>query len=138
MNKGQIITVEYVLFFSIGIIIVISVYFLLNQINNNIYLEIINLQLEKIGETIKLLIIQVYETANNTNTNISYTLKIPPTISGSYYRIETSTNMLNLILINNNINKQFILYNISFDPTIIYSTAGEIKIFSDGTKIKLS
>jgi len=138
--KGQYLTLEYLIFFTIGIIIIISVYLLFSNINETYRKNIIQNQLKMTGELISGAIINVYEVSNNTNSKINYTLSIPTKLSNCIYTVNVSSNKLNLNCINiQEMGIALTLYNFNIEnENIIYSTNGLIKLYASNGKVELS
>ena len=127
--KGQYTTIQYVLFFAIGIVLVMFVYNIFSNVGNIYKDQITRVELQKTGELIRTNIVSVYEVANRTNSFIEYTFGIPKEISDCVYSIEVRSYLM-LNCTNSNINAQLSLYNINVRPKIIYSSKGTIKIAS--------
>ncbi len=127
--KGQYLTIEYVLFFAIGIGMVVVIYFTFVGINDTLREESVTMQLAKTGELIRDSIVTVYEAGNNTDASIEYTLDIPTTLSGHNYFIKY-TDALNINSTENyKIGAVLNVYNININASNnIYSTKGEIRI----------
>lgn len=138
--KGQYLTLEYLIFFAIGIIIIISSYFLFSNINETYRESIMQNQLKMTGELISGAIINVYEVSTNTNSRINYTLSIPTKLSNCIYSINVSSNKLNLNCINiPDVGIALTLYNFNIEnKNIIYSTNGLIKLYASNGKVELS
>jgi len=148
--RGQYLTVEYLIFFMIGVFMIISVYFTFSNLNNTYRDSIMQNQLQMTGELISGTIINVYEAANSTNSNISYNLSIPAKLSNCIYSINitkkailSGTLPIDTLNINctNVPNKGIALtlynFNIS-NKNIIYSTNGLLKIFAYNGRVELS
>ena len=59
--KGQYLTVEYIMFFLIGITLVISVYYIFSNISNIAEERTVNSQINAVGETLRGTIINMFE-----------------------------------------------------------------------------
>jgi len=137
--KGQYLTIEYVLFFAIGIALVVGIYFTFNNINTGIKEQSGIVQFEKMGESIRSSIVKIYEYGKNTNSTIQYRLQIPTKLSGNMYLIKYD----NLLSVNSTenykIGTSLDVYNINIKPSnIIYSTKGEINIKYNDNWVELS
>ena len=138
--KGQYLTLEYLLFFMIGIFMIISVYFSFSNINETYRESIMQNQLQMTGELISGAIINVYEVSNYTNSRINYTLSIPTKLSTCIYAVNVIGNRLNLNC--TNVPKAGValtLYNFNIvNKNIIYSTNGLIQLSAKDGKVELS
>jgi len=91
--KGQYLTVEYVIFFAIGIAMVIGIYLTFTNINTDLRQDAATMQLEKTNELIRDSIVNIYEAGNRTGADIiTYELSIPPRLSGHTYVIKYDGN----------------------------------------------
>lgn len=147
--KGQYLIIKYVIFFAIGIILVVAVYFAFLDINSRLGESLVKGQLRKTGEIIRGTIVNVFERAETTNSTILYYLAIPPKLSGNTYTI-TAENGLgppysSILSLNTTQDPRLgvvlTLYNFNISrKNIIYSTDGLIKIKYDNTlkEIELS
>ncbi|MBU3896389.1 MAG: hypothetical protein KJ697_00430 [Nanoarchaeota archaeon] len=137
--KGQYLTIEYVLFFAIGIALVVGIYTTFNSINAGIREDSGIVQFEKLGESIRGSIVKIYEYGIITDSTIEYKLKIPTKISGGMYLIKYD-NLLNVNSTENyKIGTTLDVYNINIRPSnIIYSTKGEINIKYNEGWVELS
>jgi len=137
--KGQYLTIEYVVFFIIGIGMVVSVYLIFTNINEISERNTIKSQLKSVGETIKGTIINVLETSSSTESEINYNLSIPPKLSRCIYMIEVD-NGLNLNCTHDiSIGVVVSLYNLNITTeNIIYSTKGylEINVYNEKVELK--
>jgi len=129
--RGQYLTVEYMLFFAIGIIMIIAVYFSFSNLNDVYSDYIVKNQLQMTGELITGAIINLYEASNYTNSTINYSLTIPTKLSKCIYSINIVQKRLNLNCTDTpKIGAVTPLYNFNItNKNIIYSTNGLIKIF---------
>ena len=137
--KGQYLTVEYVLFFAIGIAMVIGIYMTFININEEIRTGAVTMQLGKTGEYIRDHIVIIYEAGRRTDSKITYHLKVPSQLSGHIYVLKYS-NGLNINSTQNyKIGDVLSLYNININsPNIIYSTNGVINIQYENNQVWLS
>jgi hypothetical protein len=138
--KGQYLTIEYLIFFTIGVVLIISVYFSFSNINETYRDNLMQSQLKMTGELISGVIINIYETSNNTNSRINYTLSIPAQLSTCIYTVNVISNKLNLNCTNiPNTGIALTLYNFNIvNQNIIYSTNGLIKLSAKDGKVELS
>ena len=83
--KGQYLTLEYIIFFGIGIILIISVYNAFSDINQKYEVTTTEYQLRMTGEMIMGNIIRLHEASNYTGTKIEYDLPIPERLSNCIY-----------------------------------------------------
>jgi hypothetical protein len=137
--RGQYLTVEYLIFFMIGVFMIISVYFAFSNFDNIFRNSILQSQLKMTGELISGTIINLYEASNSTNSSINYSLNIPEKISGCIYSISIS-NDLNINCINvPNASISLTLYNFNIsNKNNIYSTNGLLKLFARNGRVELS
>jgi hypothetical protein len=138
-RKGQYLTVEYMLFFGIGISMVVAVFFLFSNMTETVKETSLEGQLERTGEMIRGTIINNFEVAQSTQSTINYNLSIPTKLSGCIYNIEVRNNQLNLNCTDNyKIGSVLSLYGInSKNENIIYSSKGIIEIKTQGTEVVL-
>ena len=127
--KGQYLTVEYIVFFIIGIGMIISVYFIFSNVNQISERNTLKSQLKSVGELIKGTAVNVLEISSSTNSEINYNLSIPPKLSTCIYMIEVDDN-LNLNCTHDiSIGTVLSLYNLNITTeNIIYSTKGYLEI----------
>jgi len=85
--KGQYLAVEYLLFFAIGVLMIIVIYFTFSNIQRDLRDSNMQEQLTRVGELIKGTVIKIYESAATTNSTISYNLSIPSKLSGCIYSL---------------------------------------------------
>jgi hypothetical protein len=95
--KGQYITIENVLFFGIGLSMVILLYTGFSNISEKVKMESYEIELEKVGVFIRENIVNVYEIGKQTNSNITVYLRIPEKISDCIYKILLEDNKIKLI-----------------------------------------
>jgi hypothetical protein len=127
--KGQYLTVEYVIFFIIGIGMIISVYFIFSNLNAITERNTIKTQLKSVGEIVRGTIINILEVSSSTKSEINYNLSIPPKLSRCIYEIDID-NGLNLNCTHDiSIGVVVSLYNLNITTeNILYSTKGYIEI----------
>lgn len=138
--KGQYLTIEYLIFFMIGIFMLVAVYFTFSNLNNTYRDSIMQSQLQMTGELISGTIVNVYEASNYTNSSINYSISIPPKISSCIYAINVGSNGLNINCTNiPNVGIVLTSYNFNIsNRNIIYSTNGLLKLFAKDGKVELS
>ena len=137
--KGQYLTVEYVLFFAVGIAMVVGIYLTFVNINEEIRTDAVTMQLGKTGEYVRDHIVNIYEAGKRTDSKINYNLRIPSRLSGHTYLIKY-TDKLNINSTQNyKIGDVLSLYNININSSnIIYSTNGVINIRYEDNQVWLS
>lgn len=127
--KGQYLTVEYIIFFLIGISLITSVYIIFSKVNEISEKSTLEVQLEAVGESLRGVSIDMAETSYSTGSEVYYNFSIPPKLSRCVYSITIYDNNLNLNCTNNAIGAVFTLYNLNITAkNIIYSTNGYVKI----------
>lgn len=138
--KGQYLTIEYVMFFAIGIVMVMGVYMLFMNIHTSVREDSIVSQLDKTNELVRDSIVKIYESGSTTNSIITYNLSIPVRLSGHVYGIKIINNNINLNATEDyKIGSVLNLYNINIRaPNIIYSTKGNIQIKYQNDQVELS
>jgi len=136
--KGQYSTVEYIIFFIIGIILIISIYFIFSNINDVTEMNTLKSQLKAVGEMIRGSIINIVETSSSTNSNIDYNLSIPSKLSNCIYTIK-GYNTLDLnCTYDTRIGVILSLYNLNITTeNIIYSTKGYVEIIASNATVEL-
>jgi len=137
--KGQYLTVEYIIFFIIGIGMIISVYFIFTNLNEISEKNTIKSQLKSVGETIRGTIINILGVSSSTNSEINYNLSIPPKLSRCIYAIEVDNGLKLNCTHDVSIGVVLSLYNLNITTkNIIYSTKGyvEIKAYNDTVELK--
>jgi hypothetical protein len=138
--KAQYLTLEYLIFFMIGVFLIISVYISFSNINDIYRNSLMQNQLKMIGELISGTIINVYEASNSTNSSINYSLTMPTKLSGCIYAINATINGLNINCINVP-NTGIVLTSYNFNisnKNTIYSTNGLLKLFATSGRVELS
>lgn len=137
--RGQYLTIEYMIFFTIGVFMIISVYFSFSNMNEIYRNSTMEYQLRMTGELISGAVINVYEASVSTNSSINYTLNIPPKLSGCIYEIDIIGNSLNLNC--SNVEKGMVLTLYNFNTSnrnIIYSTNGLLNLYAINGTVELS
>ncbi|OGI12206.1 hypothetical protein A3K64_02645 [Candidatus Micrarchaeota archaeon RBG_16_36_9] len=136
--KGQYLTVEYIMFFLIGITLVISVYYIFSNISNIAEERTVNSQINAVGETLRGTIINMFEIVSSTNSEVNYNISIPVKLSRCIYTIEVLGNNLNLNCLNSQIGTSLSLYNLNITAkNIIYSTNGYVEISAKNGMVEL-
>jgi hypothetical protein len=134
--KGQYLTIEYVLFFAIGVAMIIIVYTIFSGLNTSVTGEVLESQLERIGELIRGNIVNIFDASENNR--IVYNLSIPTKLSGCVYTVSIDQNNLILDCIKRNISSSLSLYNIYVNiENIIYSTRGFVQIEANNYTVEL-
>lgn len=138
--KGQYLTIEYVIFFAIGIAMVVGVYITFNGINEDLRQDALIMQLEKTNEIVRDSIVSVYEAGTRTDSIIEYTVSIPTTLSGQTYSLRYTNGNINTNSTQNfKIGSVLNLYNININaPNILYSTSGKVKIRYQNGQVSLA
>jgi hypothetical protein len=138
--KGQYLTIEYLLFFMIGVFMIVSVYFSFSNMNEMYKSSITQDQLRMTGELISGTIINLYEISNSTNSSLNYSLSIPTKLSNCIYAINVTSIGLALNCTNvPNTGVALTLYNFNIsNKNIIYSTNGLLKLSVKDNKVELS
>lgn len=136
--KGQYLTVEYVIFFLIGILLIVTVYLIFSNINQITERSAVESQLGAVGEGLRGAIINVLETSSSTGSEIDYNFSIPVKLSNCVYAIQFTDN-LNLNCTNDaRIGAVLSLYNLNITAkNIIYSTNGYVKINATNGMVEL-
>jgi len=137
--KGSYLTVEYLLFFGIGVGLVIGVYFLFSGIGETVETTSTDIQLQRTAEYIRGTILNTYEASKPENTNINYKLKIPEKLSSCIYAISFGEYLTLNCTHDYGINAQAPLYNINIiSDSIIYSTKGILNIDAGADMVRIS
>ena len=127
--KGQYLTIEYLLFFIIGVVLVTSVYFIFSNVNSIAERNTVISQLNSVGELIRGTIINVYQVSYRTESDIIYNLSIPPKLASCIYTINATTNLNLNCTHDKSIGVSLSLYNLNITTrNIIYSTKGYVEI----------
>jgi len=135
--KGQYLTMEYIMFFAIGIALVVGSYFAFLNINKIFQKSILEAQLLNTGEMIMGTVINVFESSTLTNSTLLYNLTIPTKLSGCTYSISVGNN-LKLDCMNQNASANITLYGFNIiAKNIIYSTKGLVEINASSGKVEL-
>lgn len=110
--KSQVLTLENVIFFSLGIILVLMVYFTFTSVSQEIKKISIEEGVKKTAEFISYNINKVYRIGNLTNSTIELFIPIPEKICGEIYRISQENGVIFLHLLKYNIKSNITLYGI--------------------------
>jgi len=138
--KGQYLTLEYALYFAIGVGIIIGTYYLFSSVNQTFEKDTTQYQLKMVGELITGAAINILEASNSTNSTIYYNLSIPTKLSRCVYSIKTAGNLLLNCTEIPGIGVSLTLYNFNIQTKnniVIYSTAGLIKMKAKDGKVDL-
>lgn len=145
--KGQYLTIEYVIFFAIGIAMVIAVYSTFFNISNDLSKDSMEAQLEREGEIIIGSIVNTFEVSKSTDSTIIYNLTIPFKLSGCVYAIQTKDKLHINCTDNYNIGAVLSFNGVDIKgedklivfPTkkIIYSTRGFVEIINKNGIVEL-
>ena len=129
--KAQYLTVEFLAFFIIGLVLAISIYFVFSGLNQKYEKTTTEHQLQMTGEMIMGAIIRTFETSNSTGTKVNYNLSIPTKLSNCIYSIEIENGFLKLDCMDIpeiGVNLTSYNLNIKIKNDIIYSTNGLLQI----------
>ncbi|MFH1473303.1 MAG: hypothetical protein ABIE55_00250 [Candidatus Aenigmatarchaeota archaeon] len=138
--KGQYLTIEYLLFFTIGVIMIVSVYYIFSGLNQQYEKATTEYQLQMTGQMIMGSVINVFEASNSTNSQVIYNLTIPTKLSNCIYSIRELNGFLLLECVEiRGMNANLTLYNfnIKIKNNIIYSTNGLLEIYANGGEIDI-
>jgi hypothetical protein len=138
--KGQYLTLEYLLFFTFGIIMIIAVYSIFSGLNEKYQKATTEYQLQMTGQMIMGSIIKVFETSNSTESEVNYNLSIPTILSRCIYSIRESNGFLLLECTEiDDISANLTTYNfnIKINNNIIYSTDGLLQMTAKEGEIEL-
>lgn len=137
--KGQYLTIEWVLFFAIGVAMTVLIYMVFTSVSGNIRETSAGLQIQEVGELIKGTMINVLEASNSSNSYIAYNLTVPTKVSGCIYAVELKGNILNINCTDNyRIGAGLSLYGFNTKKSqIIYSTKEKIEIIAEKGVVEL-
>ena len=137
--KGQYLTIEYLIFFVIGLVLIVSVYYSFSDMNTQYELAATEYQLRMTGEMIMGNVIRLYETSNYTDSKIIYDLEIPTKLSNCVYFIRMVDDKLRLECLDMllGVNLTSYNFNIKIKNNILYSTDGIIKMTAEDGEIDL-
>jgi len=136
--KGQYLTLEYLIFFVIGVFLIVSVYYSFSEINKKYEAATTEYQLRMTGEMIMGNAIRLLESSNHTDSKISYDLEIPTKVSNCVYFIRMVNNLLSLECVNElvRVNLTSYNFNIKIKNNIIYSTDGVIHFTAENGEVE--
>jgi hypothetical protein len=137
--RGQYLTLEYIIFFVIGLAMIVSVYYIFSDINQKYELATTEYQLMMTGHMIMGNVIRLFETSNYTGSKISYDLDIPTGLSNCIYSIRMGNNFLILECLDVPVEVDLTSYNfnIIIKNNILYSTEGAIHITVENGEVDL-
>ncbi len=138
--KGQYITLENMLFFAIGVVMIITVYAVFSSISDSISSAVVQNQLAKEGENIRAAIVKSFTAGNLTNSTIKFSLGMPRELSGCVYKITATEGKLFLSCTGNTYSKSLYLYEIETKVKngAAYSSYGKLDIFYSDGKVFIS
>ncbi len=138
--KGQYITLENVLFFAVGIFMIITVYAIFSGISDSIRSTVVDNQLAKEGENIRTSMMKVFIAGNSTNSTIRFSLDVPRQLSGCYYKIVIKENKLHVSCIDDTFPRILNLYGIEtkIKDGVAYSSSAKINMYYADGSILLS
>lgn len=139
-HKGQYITLENMLFFAVGIFMIITVYTIFSGVSDSIRSAVVENQLAKEGESIRAGIVKVFVAGNSTNSTIRFSLDIPRRLSDCYYKITATENSLRIICADNTHPQTLNLYGIEtrIKYDAVYSSSARVNINYAGGSILLN
>jgi hypothetical protein len=138
--KGQYLTIEYVIFFVIGISLVISVYYMFSNLNSIAEKNTIRSQLGAVGETIRGAAVDLNDASASSKSMINYSLSIPSRLSSCVYQVSYSavSGMSLNCTQDQRIGAVLALYNLNITmKNIIYSTKGYIELIAYNQTVEL-
>jgi hypothetical protein len=134
-SKGQYLSVEQMVLFSLGIVITISIYFSFSAIVDNVRKTTRMDNLRKAGNSITSGISEVYTIVGSSGENadvVNLTLDIPKKISGETYQIKTKNNKLLVVQDEDNATIDINMGDIPVEGEL-YPGTGKMKIFYDSS-----
>jgi hypothetical protein len=136
--KGQYLTVEYIIFFIIGIIMVVAVYFIFSNVSGIAEKNTVKSQLGAVGETVRSAAMNTLEVSSSTGSEIYYNLSIPPKLSRCVYVLEAYNGLSLNCTHDFSISASVSLYNLNITTeNIIYSTKGYVEIRAYNKTVEL-
>lgn len=137
--KGQYLTLEYLLFFVIGVVLIVSVYYNFSNINKKYESATTEYQLRMTGEMILSNAIRLLESSEQTDSKIIYDLEIPTKVSNCVYFIRLVNDRLSLECVNQLVGVDLTSYNlnIKIKYNIIYSTDGVVHLTAENGEVVL-
>jgi len=130
--KGQYLTIEHVFFFAMGVTMAIMVFVAFSGIADGVRTSSTQAQLEKVGNYIRANVVEAYTAGNSTGSNVTLSLDIPTTLSGSGYEIWANGNMLTLVSGKASTNLNLYGIESTIRSKAVFSGAGKIKITYSG------
>lgn len=104
-SKGQYLSAEQMMLFSLGIVITISVYLSFTNISANVDETITSDTLQEVGNSVASAVSNVRSVANYSDPSVDYvnmSIDIPQRISEEAYKIKTSEDKIIVIQGSNN------------------------------------
>jgi hypothetical protein len=136
--RGQYLTVEYVIFFAIGVLMIISIYYIFSGLGQVFGENVIKIQLSMVGELLRGVAISTFEVSNFTNSTIFYNLTIPSRFSNCNYQIRIEDDQLELNCSDIPIGVTLGLYNFNITTkNIIYSTKNVVEVLAKNGWVEL-
>lgn len=96
-QKGQYLSAEQMMLFTLGVILTISIYFSFSSITENVSDVVSEDQLEEVGTLILSSIKKVNSISSMDNNYVGMQVNIPQQISGETYKIKTTGEKLLII-----------------------------------------
>ncbi len=97
-EKAQVLTLENVMFFSLGVVMVLLVYQSYLSISKDVEKETAKYGLKKIAAYISYEVNRIYRAGSSTNSNISSILVLPSSVSRRQYILMQDSNAIYLFL----------------------------------------
>ena len=137
--KGQYLTLEYIIFFVIGVVMIVLVYYNFSDMNEKYELATTEYQLTMTGHLIMGNVISIYEASNYTDTKISHDLDIPTKLSNCIYSIRIINDFIRLECLDVPVEVDLTSYNfnIIIKNNILYSTEGAIHMNIENGEVDL-
>lgn len=137
--KGQYLTLEYIIFFVIGVVMIVLVYYNFSDMNEKYELATTEYQLTMTGHLIMGNVISIYEASNYTDTKISHDLDIPTKLSNCIYSIRIINDFIRLECLDVPVEVDLTSYNfnIIIKNNILYSTDGTIHMTVEDGEVVL-
>lgn len=110
--KSQVLTLENMIFFSLGIALVLMVYFTFTSVSEEIKKISVEEGVKKTAAYISYNVNKVYRIGNLTNSSIELYIPIPDKIGGEIYRISQKNGNIFLHLLKYNFRYNLTLYGI--------------------------
>lgn len=129
-SKGQYLSAEQMLLFSLGVVITISIYFSFSTINQTVEKEVVDDSMERIGNEVASGISRVYTLAGEGKEveRVNLSLDVPKTISEEGYKIKTQESK---VLVDRGSEKEVVDVGNLSDVSLsgeVYSGRGELKV----------